>query len=173
MQSLSLLFIIYFPLQGKGRLRRGNYPCPSSPVVVRLPSVSDVPEETLTNEAAMETDITEQQQAAMQQEERVLTEQIENLQKEKWVSRRKRSNQLSVFISFLLSFLYSSLWVRHCVRWYRDVEMTKTCCLYSGNSVKVVTLGEDGPWAKRPEAATVTILEMLTGTGCISLSQGS
>ncbi|XP_047623164.1 unconventional myosin-IXa isoform X5 [Phacochoerus africanus] len=70
-------------VSGKGRLRRGNYPCPSSPVVVRLPSVSDVPEETLTNEAAMETDITEQQQAAMQQEERVLTEQIENLQKEK------------------------------------------------------------------------------------------
>uniref|UniRef100_A0A452QRX4 Myosin IXA n=1 Tax=Ursus americanus TaxID=9643 RepID=A0A452QRX4_URSAM len=68
---------------GKGRLRRGNYPSPSSPVVARLPSMSDVPEETLTSEAAMETDITEQQQAAMQQEERVLTEQIENLQKEK------------------------------------------------------------------------------------------
>ncbi|XP_054233997.1 unconventional myosin-IXa isoform X20 [Homo sapiens] len=70
-------------VSGKGRIRRGNYPGPSSPVVVRLPSVSDVSEETLTSEAAMETDITEQQQAAMQQEERVLTEQIENLQKEK------------------------------------------------------------------------------------------
>ncbi|XP_017403623.1 unconventional myosin-IXa isoform X8 [Cebus imitator] len=68
---------------GKGRIRRGNYPGPSSPVVVQLPSMSDVSEETLTSEAAMETDITEQQQAAMQQEERVLTEQIENLQKEK------------------------------------------------------------------------------------------
>ncbi|XP_061286229.1 unconventional myosin-IXa isoform X4 [Bos javanicus] len=68
---------------GKGRLRRGNYPCPSSPAVVRLPSMSDVTEETLTSEVALETDITEQQQAAMQQEERVLTEQIENLQKEK------------------------------------------------------------------------------------------
>lgn len=45
--------------------------------------MSDVPEETMTSEAAMETDITEQQQAAMQQEEKVLTEQIENLQKEK------------------------------------------------------------------------------------------
>jgi myosin-9 len=45
--------------------------------------MSDVPEETLTSEAAMETDITEQQQAAMQREERVLTEQIESLQKEK------------------------------------------------------------------------------------------
>ncbi|XP_074248829.1 unconventional myosin-IXa isoform X7 [Saimiri boliviensis] len=70
-------------VSGKGRIRRGNYPGPSSPVVVRLPSMSDVSEETLTSEAAMETDITEQQQAAMQQEERVLTEQIENLQKEK------------------------------------------------------------------------------------------
>ncbi|XP_008059642.2 unconventional myosin-IXa [Carlito syrichta] len=68
---------------GKGRIRRGNYPNPSSPVAVRLPSMSDVAEETLTSEAAMETDITEQQQAAMQQEERVLTEQIESLQKEK------------------------------------------------------------------------------------------
>ncbi|XP_069899068.1 unconventional myosin-IXa isoform X3 [Dipodomys merriami] len=68
---------------GKGRIRRGNYPSPSSPVLVRLPPVSDVPEETLMNEAAMETDVTEQQQAAMQQEERVLTEQIESLQKEK------------------------------------------------------------------------------------------
>uniref|UniRef100_A0A673U687 Unconventional myosin-IXa n=1 Tax=Suricata suricatta TaxID=37032 RepID=A0A673U687_SURSU len=68
---------------GKGRLRRGNYPSPSSPVVVQLPSMSDVPEETLASETAVETDITEQQQAAMQQEERVLTEQIENLQKEK------------------------------------------------------------------------------------------
>nr|XP_037866045.1 unconventional myosin-IXa isoform X10 [Chlorocebus sabaeus] len=70
-------------VSGKGRIRRGNYPGPSSPVVVRLPSVSDVSEETLTSEATMETDVTEQQQAAMQQEERVLTEQIENLQKEK------------------------------------------------------------------------------------------
>lgn len=68
---------------GKGRIHRGNYPSPSSPVIVRLPSMSDVPEETLTSETAMETDITEQQQAAMQQEEKVLTEQIENLQKEK------------------------------------------------------------------------------------------
>ncbi|KFO38017.1 Myosin-IXa [Fukomys damarensis] len=68
---------------GKGRIRRGNHPSPSSPVVVRLPSVSDVPEESLGSEATLETNITEQQQAAMQQEERVLTEQIENLQKEK------------------------------------------------------------------------------------------
>ncbi|XP_036590056.1 unconventional myosin-IXa [Trichosurus vulpecula] len=68
---------------GKGRIRKGNYPSPSSPVAVRLPSMSEVPEETVTNEEAIEMEVTEQQQAAMQQEERVLTEQIENLQKEK------------------------------------------------------------------------------------------
>ncbi|XP_054858452.1 unconventional myosin-IXa [Eublepharis macularius] len=68
---------------GKGRLRRGTYPSPTSPAAVRLPSVSDVPEETLSSEEAMEVDVTEQQQVAMQQEERVLTEQIESLQKEK------------------------------------------------------------------------------------------
>ncbi|XP_062439518.1 unconventional myosin-IXa isoform X5 [Rhea pennata] len=68
---------------GKGRIRRGTYPSPTSPVAVRLPSVSDIPEETMSSEEAMEMDVTEQQQAAMQQEERVLTEQIESLQKEK------------------------------------------------------------------------------------------
>nr|XP_014346729.1 PREDICTED: unconventional myosin-IXa [Latimeria chalumnae] len=68
---------------GKGRLRRGNYPSPTSQVAVRLPSVSDVPEETTSAEESMELDLSEQQQVAMQQEERVLTEQIENLQKEK------------------------------------------------------------------------------------------
>nr|XP_047937353.1 unconventional myosin-IXa isoform X3 [Anser cygnoides] len=70
-------------IPGKGRIRRGTYPSPTSPVAVRLPSVSDVPEETMSSEEAMEMDVTEQQQAAMQQEERVLTEQIESLQKEK------------------------------------------------------------------------------------------
>lgn len=64
-------------------MRRGTFPSPMSPVAVRLPSVSDVPEETVSSEEAMELDVTEQQQAAMQQEERVLTEQIESLQKEK------------------------------------------------------------------------------------------
>ncbi|XP_061451926.1 unconventional myosin-IXa isoform X6 [Rhineura floridana] len=68
---------------GKGRLRRGTYPSPTSPAAVRLPSVSDAPEEALSSEEAMEVDVTEQQQVAMQQEERVLTEQIESLQKEK------------------------------------------------------------------------------------------
>ncbi|XP_010291076.1 PREDICTED: unconventional myosin-IXa, partial [Phaethon lepturus] len=68
---------------GKGRVRRGAYPSPTSPVAVRLPSVTDVPEETMSSEEAMEMEVTEQQQAAMQQEEKVLTEQIESLQKEK------------------------------------------------------------------------------------------
>ncbi|XP_075620925.1 unconventional myosin-IXa isoform X2 [Balearica regulorum gibbericeps] len=68
---------------GKGRVRRGAYPSPTSPVAVRLPSVTDVPEETMSSEEAMEMEVTEQQQVAMQQEEKVLTEQIESLQKEK------------------------------------------------------------------------------------------
>ncbi|KAM6257160.1 unconventional myosin-IXa isoform 2-T2 [Porphyrio hochstetteri] len=68
---------------GKGRIRRGTYPSPTSPVAVRLPSVTDVPEETMSSEEAMEMEVTEQQQVAMQQEEKVLTEQIESLQKEK------------------------------------------------------------------------------------------
>ncbi|KFQ57693.1 Unconventional myosin-IXa, partial [Pelecanus crispus] len=70
-------------IPGKGRMRRGAYPSPTSPVTVRLPSVTDVPEETMSSEEAMEMEVTEQQQAAMQQEEKVLTEQIESLQKEK------------------------------------------------------------------------------------------
>ncbi|XP_075288283.1 unconventional myosin-IXa isoform X4 [Opisthocomus hoazin] len=70
-------------IPGKGRMRRGAYPSPTSPVAVRLPSVADVPEETMSSEEAMEMEVTEQQQVAMQQEEKVLTEQIESLQKEK------------------------------------------------------------------------------------------
>ncbi|XP_015685660.1 unconventional myosin-IXa-like, partial [Protobothrops mucrosquamatus] len=68
---------------GKGRLRRGNYPSPTSPAGVRLPSMADAPEEALSSEEAMEIEVTEQQQVAMQQEEKVLAEQIESLQKEK------------------------------------------------------------------------------------------
>ncbi|XP_071669828.1 unconventional myosin-IXa isoform X5 [Patagioenas fasciata] len=70
-------------IPGKGRVRRAAYPSPTSPVTMRLPSVTDVPEETMSSEEAMEMEVTEQQQAAMQQEEKVLTEQIESLQKEK------------------------------------------------------------------------------------------
>uniref|UniRef100_A0A670JUV8 Myosin IXA n=1 Tax=Podarcis muralis TaxID=64176 RepID=A0A670JUV8_PODMU len=70
-------------LQGKGRLHRGAYPSPSSPAPLRLPSASDASEEVLSGEEAMEAEVSEQQKVAMQEEERVLTEQIENLQKEK------------------------------------------------------------------------------------------
>ncbi|XP_039413853.1 unconventional myosin-IXa isoform X6 [Corvus cornix cornix] len=70
-------------IPGKGRVRRSAYPSPASPVTGRLPSVTDVPEETMSSEEAMEMEVTEQQQVAMQQEEKVLTEQIESLQKEK------------------------------------------------------------------------------------------
>ncbi|KAL7980033.1 hypothetical protein Chor_001301 [Crotalus horridus] len=70
-------------IPGKGRLRRGNYPSPTSPAGVRLPSMADAPEEALSSEEAMEMEVTEQQQVAMQQEEKVLAEQIETLQKEK------------------------------------------------------------------------------------------
>ncbi|NXD25167.1 MYO9A protein, partial [Spelaeornis formosus] len=70
-------------IPGKGRVRRGAFPSPASPVSGRLPSVTDVPEETMSSEEAMEMEVTEQQQVAMQQEEKVLTEQIESLQKEK------------------------------------------------------------------------------------------
>ncbi|XP_043933429.1 unconventional myosin-IXa isoform X2 [Protopterus annectens] len=70
-------------ISGKGRLRRLNYPSVSSPGIQRNPSMSDVAEELVSGDESMEIDLTEQQQAAMQQEERVLTEQIESLQKEK------------------------------------------------------------------------------------------
>ncbi|XP_039933656.1 unconventional myosin-IXa isoform X2 [Hirundo rustica] len=70
-------------IPGKGRVRRGAFPSPASPVTGRLPSVTDIPEETMSSEEAMEMEVTEQQQVAMQQEEKVLTEQIESLQKEK------------------------------------------------------------------------------------------
>ncbi|XP_037547575.1 unconventional myosin-IXAa isoform X2 [Nematolebias whitei] len=70
--------------KGKGQGRRLSYHTPSPPVSPRLPSVADVVrEESMAEEGAESLDIPEHQQAAMQQEEKVLTEQIENLQKEK------------------------------------------------------------------------------------------
>ncbi|XP_061077056.1 unconventional myosin-IXAa-like isoform X1 [Conger conger] len=68
---------------GKGRLRRTSYHTPSPPISPRLPSVTDVVEESAGEEAGEDPALSEQQQVAMQQEERVLTEQIESLQKEK------------------------------------------------------------------------------------------
>lgn len=62
-----------------------SYHTPSPPVSPRLASVADaVIEESGDDEGADSLgEISEHQQAAMQQEERVLTEQIESLQKEK------------------------------------------------------------------------------------------
>uniref|UniRef100_A0A672JR19 Myosin IXAa n=1 Tax=Salarias fasciatus TaxID=181472 RepID=A0A672JR19_SALFA len=70
---------------GKGHLQRSNYLAPSPPVSPRLPSVSDAAIEESGGEEAAEpsAEMSEHQQVAMQQEERVLTEQIESLQKEK------------------------------------------------------------------------------------------
>ncbi|TMS13198.1 Unconventional myosin-IXa [Larimichthys crocea] len=71
---------------GKGRVQRLSYHAPSPPVSPRLPSVADVViEESGEDEEGADSfsEISEHQQAAMQQEERVLTEQIESLQKEK------------------------------------------------------------------------------------------
>ncbi|KAM7424521.1 hypothetical protein PAMA_000728 [Pampus argenteus] len=70
---------------GKGHIQRLSYHTPSPPVSPRLPSVSDavIEESGGEEEADSFSEISEHQQAAMQQEERVLTEQIESLQKEK------------------------------------------------------------------------------------------
>ncbi|XP_044210725.1 unconventional myosin-IXAa isoform X2 [Thunnus albacares] len=70
---------------GKGHVQRLSYHTPSPPVSPRLPPVTDaVIEESGGEEGADSfSEISEHQQAAMQQEERVLTEQIESLQKEK------------------------------------------------------------------------------------------
>lgn len=70
-------------MKGKGRPRRSSHNSPTSPVGLRLLSVADVPEEMASADESIDVDLTEQQKAAMQQEERVLTEQIETLQKEK------------------------------------------------------------------------------------------
>uniref|UniRef100_A0A8C4NSB4 Myosin IXA n=1 Tax=Dicentrarchus labrax TaxID=13489 RepID=A0A8C4NSB4_DICLA len=70
---------------GKGHVQRLSYHAPSPPVSPRLPSVADVVIEESGDEEGADSiaQISEHQQVAMQQEERVLTEQIESLQKEK------------------------------------------------------------------------------------------
>ncbi|KAM3625531.1 uncharacterized protein V6R79_013614 [Siganus canaliculatus] len=70
---------------GKGHVQRLSYHTPSPPVSPRLTSVADVVIEESGDEGAADSfpEIPDHQQAAMQQEERVLTEQIESLQKEK------------------------------------------------------------------------------------------
>ncbi|XP_034535502.1 unconventional myosin-IXAa [Notolabrus celidotus] len=70
---------------GKGHVQRLSYHTPSPPVSPRLPFVPDavITESDGEERADSFPEISEHQQAAMQQEERVLTEQIESLQKEK------------------------------------------------------------------------------------------
>uniref|UniRef100_A0A665V472 Myosin IXA n=1 Tax=Echeneis naucrates TaxID=173247 RepID=A0A665V472_ECHNA len=70
---------------GKGHVQRLSYHTPSPPLSPRLPSVANTVAEESGGEERVDsfTEISEHQQAAMHQEERVLTEQIESLQKEK------------------------------------------------------------------------------------------
>lgn len=65
--------------QSKARLRKSGLHTPSPPLSPQMAEREEPGEE------GAESGMTEQQQAAMQQEERVLTQQIENLQKEKLV----------------------------------------------------------------------------------------
>ncbi|XP_058256278.1 unconventional myosin-IXAa isoform X5 [Hemibagrus wyckioides] len=67
---------------GKGRSRKLGYPSPSPPVSPRSPFAPEIMEESEDEDTIRDTEVTEQH-VAMEQEERVLTEQIENLQKEK------------------------------------------------------------------------------------------
>ncbi|XP_058256279.1 unconventional myosin-IXAa isoform X6 [Hemibagrus wyckioides] len=68
--------------KGKGRSRKLGYPSPSPPVSPRSPFAPEIMEESEDEDTIRDTEVTEQH-VAMEQEERVLTEQIENLQKEK------------------------------------------------------------------------------------------
>ncbi|XP_078126781.1 unconventional myosin-IXAa isoform X1 [Sander vitreus] len=70
---------------GKGHVQRLSYHTPSPPVSPRLASVAHPMIEESGGEEGEDSfaQVSEHQQAAMQQEERVLTEQIESLQKEK------------------------------------------------------------------------------------------
>ncbi|TSL68271.1 Unconventional myosin-IXa [Bagarius yarrelli] len=68
---------------GKGRPRKLGYLSPSPPVSPRSPFSPEITEESGDEDTMPDAEVMEQQHVAMEQEERVLTEQIENLQKEK------------------------------------------------------------------------------------------
>ncbi|XP_026856772.2 unconventional myosin-IXAb isoform X2 [Electrophorus electricus] len=66
--------------KGKSRLRRSSHHTPSPPTSPQSPTAT---EGEGPDDEGVDTGLSDQQQAAMQQEEKVLTQQIENLQKEK------------------------------------------------------------------------------------------
>ncbi|XP_060742609.1 unconventional myosin-IXAa isoform X3 [Tachysurus vachellii] len=68
---------------GKGRACKIGYHSPSPPVSPRSPFAPEIMEESGDEDIVRDAEVTEQQNVAMEQEEKVLTEQIENLQKEK------------------------------------------------------------------------------------------
>uniref|UniRef100_A0A667YXC6 Myosin IXAb n=1 Tax=Myripristis murdjan TaxID=586833 RepID=A0A667YXC6_9TELE len=67
----------------KSRVRQSSTHTPSPPLSPRVPPAADGDSAGGGGDDAAEAGLSEQQQLAMQQEERVLTEQIESLQKEK------------------------------------------------------------------------------------------
>uniref|UniRef100_A0A665V4N4 Myosin IXA n=1 Tax=Echeneis naucrates TaxID=173247 RepID=A0A665V4N4_ECHNA len=82
---IAVRFMSIARTRGKGHVQRLSYHTPSPPLSPRLPSVANTVAEESGGEERVDsfTEISEHQQAAMHQEERVLTEQIESLQKEK------------------------------------------------------------------------------------------
>ncbi|XP_061616853.1 unconventional myosin-IXAa isoform X3 [Phyllopteryx taeniolatus] len=70
---------------GKSNLRRLSFHSPSPPVSPRFPSLTDTLKEESEGDEGTESlfEISAHQHAAMEQEERVLTEEIENMQKKK------------------------------------------------------------------------------------------
>ncbi|XP_068078218.1 unconventional myosin-IXAa isoform X6 [Danio rerio] len=69
--------------KGKGPVHRLRYRTPSPPTSPRSPTAPEVMQDSGEEEPGRDPEVSEQQQVAMQQEEKVLTEQIESLQKEK------------------------------------------------------------------------------------------